>query len=423
MYDFRVIRLILLAQFCFFLSGAVAPAENKVCEFFKIKLNQSIFYCDSNLIQSLPNVFNGCLSGISGGVICLKLACEDDNTETIFRFVRDGRQKKRHVELQTWVLESMPNADIHFNEGLLAAVEKNQKFLQGRSQETLVDGLVIKNSDLRNTSRRLKIDIKNKFLSSYKAYRLNGKDGRGNVQFTAYFTPVIKARRNADEEYRFALYKKPGLKLEQKLYPTRAEIDGQGVLLGQNLELAYIKNPFDAFTMQVQGSGLLVFEDGISKLLAFDSKNGHPYVSIGRLLVEDGHIAASQISLEAIGQWFEKNPNKLEYYLYQNPSYVFFKEKGQRPKGSTGISLIPLHSIAVDPEVIPYGSILLAKVPILNDKNQLSGHEWRLLFAHDTGSAIKGSGHVDLYMGIGDEAKRKASALHHYGEIWLLLNR
>ena len=34
-----------------------------------------------------------------------------------------------------------------------------------------------------------------------------------------------------------------------------------------------------------------------------------------------------------------------------------------------------------------------------------------------------GAGHVDLYMGIGEEAKRKSSALHHYGEIWLLLKK
>ncbi len=413
MYDFRVIQLILSAHFWPFLFGSGAMHEQRVCEFSQNNSDQSAFYCDTN--------FNDCLSGATGDVTCLNNICGEDSTETIYHFTKDGRQKKRNVELRTWVLESLPNAHIDFNESLLAAVRKNQKFLQGRSQKKVVDGLVVKDADLRTALKQLRADIKNKNLSSFKAYRLNGKDGRGNVQFTAYFTPIIKARRSADEEYRFALYKKPALKLADDLYPTREEIDGQGVLLGKNLELAYIKNPFDAFTMQVQGSGLVVFEDGTSKLLAFDGRNGHPYVSIGRLLVEDGHIAANQISLDNIGQWFEKNPDKLEHYLYQNPSYIFFKAKGQEPKGSTGVALVPLHSIAVDPEVIPYGSILLAKVPILNDKNQLASHEWRLLFAHDTGSAIKGTGHVDLYMGIGDEARRKSSALHHYGEIWLLL--
>ncbi len=423
MYDFRVIHLVFSAQFWALLAGSEASLEQKVCDFFQNNSDQSAFFCDSKTIKLFPKVFPDCLSGMAGEVICLNNASKDDSTETIYHFTKDGHQKNRHVELRTWVTDSLPEATIDFNENLITAIKKNQQFLKGRSKKRIVNNLVLKDADLRATLKQLQADVKKKKLSSYKAYRLNGKDGRGNVQFTAYFTPIIQARQNADEEYRFALYKKPALKLADDLYPTRQEIDGQGVLLGKNLELAYIKNPLDAFTMQVQGSGVILFEDGTTKLLAFDGKNGHPYVSIGRLLVEDGHIAANQISLDAIRQWFEKNPEKREHYLYQNPSYVFFKAKGREPKGSTGVSLVPLHSIAVDPAVIPYGSILLARVPILDDKNQLSSHEWRLLFAHDTGSAINGAGHVDLYMGIGEEAKRKSSALHHYGEIWLLLKK
>jgi membrane-bound lytic murein transglycosylase A len=35
--------------------------------------------------------------------------------------------------------------------------------------------------------------------------------------------------------------------------------------------------------------------------------------------------------------------------------------------------------------------------------------------------AIKGAGHIDLYGGVGEEGERYADAMHHYGELWLIL--
>ena len=88
--------------------------------------------------------------------------------------------------------------------------------------------------------------------------------------------------------------------------------------------------------------------------------------------------------------------------------------------GAGLVQLLAEYSIAVDKRFIPLGSCLLARVPII-ERNKVTHHEYRLLLAQDIGGAIKGPGRIDLYTGIGEQARRKASALHHYGNLWLLL--
>ena len=89
--------------------------------------------------------------------------------------------------------------------------------------------------------------------------------------------------------------------------------------------------------------------------------------------------------------------------------------------GAANVPLTPLYSAAVDPSVIPLGSILLAQVPKLDAYGNLMGHEFRLLLAQDKGGAIKGAGHIDWYQGIGEEAHFHAGQLKHFGKVWLLL--
>lgn len=107
--------------------------------------------------------------------------------------------------------------------------------------------------------------------------------------------------------------------------------------------------------------------------------------------------------------------------LNKNPSYTYFKWKKKTIAGAAGVSLTPMHSVAVDRTCIPYGACLLAKMPVLDNKGNLIGHKWQIIFAQDTGGAIRGPGHLDLYHGSGKSAGDKAGDLHHYGRVWLML--
>jgi len=107
--------------------------------------------------------------------------------------------------------------------------------------------------------------------------------------------------------------------------------------------------------------------------------------------------------------------------LFANPNYIFFKPSKNKPKGAGHVPLTAKYSIAVDRKYIPLGSCLLAQIPIIGENKKFSHYEFRFLIAQDIGGAINGPGHVDLYQGIGKIGQKNASALHHYGKLWLLL--
>ena len=256
-------------------------------------------------------------------------------------------------------------------------------------------------------------------LDQFEFYQIEGEDGRGNVHFTGYYTPLLPAREKPDKVFCHPIYAMPRF----KPLPTRKEIDHEQALARKGLELAYTSSLLDNFFLSVQGSGILEFEDGSRKKVGYIGSNGHPYKSVGKMLVNSGAIPAEKISLRSIRAWFDKHPDKLAEVLNQNPSYSFYAWRQKVITGAAGISLIPMHSVAVDQSCIPYGACLLAEVPQLDAEGRLVGHAFQLLFAHDCGGAIRGPGHLDLYHGVGVEAGNRAGDLHHYGRVWLLLPR
>ncbi len=108
-----------------------------------------------------------------------------------------------------------------------------------------------------------------------------------------------------------------------------------------------------------------------------------------------------------------------------NPRYVFFKE---RPKdsaayGAIGQALVPGRSIAIDPKYIPYGlfGLLKSRRPVLQGDGLAFRDFSRFISTHDTGSAIRGPGRVDLFWGTGDTAETEASSMKASGELYLLV--
>lgn len=103
-----------------------------------------------------------------------------------------------------------------------------------------------------------------------------------------------------------------------------------------------------------------------------------------------------------------------------DPSYVFFRSSGDGPQGPTGALGVPLtagRSLAVDPRTTPLGS------PVFISTREPAGSAplRRLMFAQDTGGAIRGSVRGDLFWGFGDTAGRLALATNEVAQMWLLL--
>ena len=244
---------------------------------------------------------------------------------------------------------------------------------------------------------------------------MKGFDGYQNVLMTGYYSPVIHARRTAQGKYQYPIYAMPSYKRY-----SRAEIYN-GALAGKGLELAYSDSMMDNFLLGVQGSGYVDYGDGNLNYLAYAGQNGYKYQAVGRLLVEDGEIPKEKMSIQAIREWGKANPSRVQELLERNPSYVFFKnDPTGKVKGSAGVPLVPMASVASDRNVIPSGTVLLVEVPdIDNNGNWTGSHKLHLMVALDVGGAVNGH-HFDLYRGIGDQAGHIAGLSKHYGRVWVL---
>src|SRR5208337_4276266 len=93
--------------------------------------------------------------------------------------------------------------------------------------------------------------------------------------------------------------------------------------------IVWVRDAVEAYLIQVQGSAQVEFPDGRRARLAYDGRNGLPYVSIGRILIESGGIAESAMSLARLKAWLRAaGVNEGEPGLSRrrrNPSFVFFR--------------------------------------------------------------------------------------------------
>ncbi len=252
------------------------------------------------------------------------------------------------------------------------------------------------------------------------AYQIWGADRRGNVRFTGYFTPIIPVRAEANAEYPYPVYDRP--RDWTGPLPTRAEIVGGGALDGLQLEIAYARDRVDIYYMQLQGSGFAEYPDKQQVLFSYNGTNRHPYRSIEKYLLSREDWPVRNVSIPGIKAFLEQRPELQDSVLFHNPSFTFFKARFREPQGAGNVPLTGGISIAVDRRYIPLGSCLLAAIPIYDpENNRVTGHEYRFLLAQDTGGKIKGAGHIDLYFGVGKEARRAAMRMNQYGRLWLLL--
>ena len=86
------------------------------------------------------------------------------------------------------------------------------------------------------------------------------------------------------------------------------------------------------------------------------------------------------------------------------------------PKGAYGIPLTTQRSVAVDPVFVPLGTPVYLSTTMPASSQTLN----RLVFAQDTGTAIKGPARTDFYWGFGDEAGALAGRMKQKGQMWVL---
>lgn len=305
-------------------------------------------------------------------------------------------------------------------------------------QETCTQAISIQQPD--------SVTLRQFFESRFVPHQVLNADGGNDGLITGYYEPLLKGSRKSSGRYRYPLYATPdellivdlgevypelkNMRLRGRLqgrkvvpYYSRAEIENgmnKGASVLQGRELVWVEDAVELFFLHIQGSGRVELENGGVVRIGYAEQNGHPYKSIGRLLVERGELALEKASMQGIKAWGQNNPDKLNELLQQNPSYVFFRELPADlpgPLGALGVPLTAGRSLAVDPRAIPQGAPVFLATTWPNSGKQLQ----RLMVAQDTGGAIKGGVRADFFWGFGPEAGDQAGKMKQSGKMWVLM--
>jgi membrane-bound lytic murein transglycosylase A len=284
------------------------------------------------------------------------------------------------------------------------------------------------------------------FEASFDAYPVEPSPA-ARPFLTGYYEPELAGSRAATSDFTVPLYARPDDLVDvtdanrpagipgnlpfARLsdsgltpYHDRAAIE-DGALAGRGLELVHLADAVDAYFVHVQGSCRVRLDDGAVLRLAYAAKAGHPYTSIGRLLVERGVIPADTMTGAVLAAWLRANPAEGRALMRENRSYVFFAEQtGLDPDlgaiGAGGVQLTPGRSLAVDHAVHRYGApVWLDAALPLGTGGALRPFR-RLMIAQDTGSAIVGPARGDVFIGCGAEAERIAGGFRHNAEAFVV---
>ncbi|RDI62257.1 murein transglycosylase A [Microvirga subterranea] len=199
-------------------------------------------------------------------------------------------------------------------------------------------------------------------------------------------------------------------------YPDRAAIE-DGALGERAKPIVYLREPGEAFILHVQGSARIRLTDGSVMRISYAGRNGRPYTSIGRLLVQRGEMDLESMTLEKLMGWLKDHPEPARDLMRQNLSYIFFREATELapedgPVGGAGTPLVPHRSLAVDRTLWPYGLPFWLEGALPRTLTEAEPLR-RLMIAQDTGSAIVGPARGDYFFGSGPQAGTRAGLLRH----------
>ena len=282
------------------------------------------------------------------------------------------------------------------------------------------------------------------FEKAFQPYRVVAQNGGGFL--TGYYEPCVPASKVETQEFRWPILRRPAdlvtfgldpppVGFPREITGARRLADGSLVPYADRAEIeaerrdpiVWVRDAVEAFLIQVQGSAQVEFPDGSRARLAYDGRNGQPYTSIGKILIESGEIAEDAMSLMSLKAWLRRDGARGLDVMGRNRSFVFFKlvedfDAGHGPVAGAGVALTPLRSIAIDRAIWAYGLPLWIDAELPWADETLRPFR-RLMIAQDTGSAIVGPARADLFFGSGDAAGGRAGAIRHRAEFVVLLPR
>ncbi|MGB6325090.1 MAG: MltA domain-containing protein [Methylocella sp.] len=267
------------------------------------------------------------------------------------------------------------------------------------------------------------------FERHFRPCHVSACAGVRNAGFlTGYYEPIVEGSSLRTPNFTAPVLGRPDNLHALAPYPDRAAIEA-GAIERHTAPIVWLRDRIEVFLAQVQGSARVRRADGSLLRLAYAGRNGHPYASIGRILIDTGEIAEADMSLAALKQWIRahgQNPGDAGAALmHRNKSYVFFSpheecEPARGPIGGQGISSTALRSIAVDRAIWTYGLPFWIAADLPWRGSSPSPFR-RLMIAQDTGSAITGPARADIFFGWGDDAGARAGDIRHAGDVVVLL--
>jgi membrane-bound lytic murein transglycosylase A len=330
--------------------------------------------------------------------------------------------------------------------GLEHAIDKSLQFLHapssvrfypsGNPGDTITHAQIVATlDDMKNMlHQNISADqFQQQVIQRFDVYTSVGYNGKGDVWFTGYFTPIYHGSRTRTGEYQYPIYSRPTDLQSDPLtgmvrgdYPTRRELMTSGKLRG--LELLYFKKPLEPFMIQVQGSAEVILTNGEVVYVGFSGSNGRQHVGLGTQLLNEKVFTAKNLSLTNVMDYFDKHPERLNDYVMRDDRMTFQKiytaaEQKEWPTGSINVQVTPDRSIATDKNgeraIFPRASLTFLEVDRANNQGQVVPYKG-LLLDQDNGGGIRAAGRADIYMGIGELARQRAGQQFAQGRLYYI---
>ena len=207
-------------------------------------------------------------------------------------------------------------------------------------------------------------------------------------------------------------------------------MEGKNGLLGdksklRGSEIVWFSNRLDPYMVHIQGSAQIKLTNGQKTSVGYAGGTDYAWTSIGKELAKDGKLPLSGLTMPKLITYFRQHPKELSNYLPRWERFVFFAEtNGTAATGSILVPVTQERSIATDKSLMPPGALALIinSFPYPTNGGKLEPRLVnRFVLDQDTGSAIKGPGRVDYFMGSGQLAGDRAGISGGNGLLFYLL--